>query len=212
MTTNQLFLASKSPRRLQLLTWAGFDVTVIASHNHTLLAFAGDEEQHEGELPDAYVRRTALTKFREGLALRASLYPNETARPVVAADTVVSLDEEVLGKPIDEAEAKRFLRQLSSRVHLVRTAVVVGVSETDYQLVVQTSEVGFRALSEQEIATYTASPEPYDKAGGYSIQGNGGLFVNHLSGSYSGVMGLPIAETVDLLSRYQTVAASVERA
>ena len=200
--TNQVFLASKSPRRNQLLTWAGFDVRVIASNNHTLYAFEGDEELQPAELPEPYVRRTALNKFREGLALRAKLYPENNEGVVLAADTVVSLGDTILGKPVDQTEAKAFVNQLSGQVHLVRTGVVVGRSETDCELIVQTSEVGFRELNSREIEVYTSSSEPYDKAGGYSIQGVGGLFVNHLSGSYSGVMGLPIAETAELLLKY----------
>ncbi len=204
--TNQLFLASKSPRRNQLLSWAGFDVHVIASNNHTLYAFSGDEELLPGELPEPYVRRTALNKFREGLALKSKLYPAVSGGVVLAADTVVSLGGIVLGKPADQTEAKAFLHQLSGHVHLVRTGVVVGRSETDYELIVQTSEVGFRELNSREIDIYTSSIEPYDKAGGYSIQGVGGLFVNYLSGGYSGVMGLPIAETVELLLKYDVRA------
>lgn len=106
--TNQVFLASKSPRRNQLLTWAGFDVRVIASNNHTLYAFEGDEELQPAELPEPYVRRTALNKFREGLALRAKLYPENNEGVVLAADTVVSLGVLSSGNQLTRQKQKPF--------------------------------------------------------------------------------------------------------
>lgn len=168
--TNQVFLASKSPRRNQLLTWAGFDVRVIASNNHTLYAFEGDEELQPAELPEPYVRRTALNKFREGLALRAKLYPENNEGVVLAADTVVSLGDTILGKPVDQTEAKAFLNQLSGQVHLVRTGVVVGRSETDCELIVQTSEVGFVNSTREKLRSIQAPLSPMTRQGAIAFK------------------------------------------
>ncbi len=199
---NNLFLASKSPRRLQLLVDSGFDVTVIASHAHTLRAFEGDEVPLHGEAPETYALRIARTKFFEGLSQRATHYPTSQDVPVLAADTVVSEDEIIFGKPANAHEAHAFLRALSGKTHYVRTAVVVGTNELDFTSTVQTSAVTFRKITEDEIAAYIATDEPYDKAGGYGIQGVGGIFISHLEGSYTGVMGLPIFEAAQLLSQF----------
>lgn len=200
--THNVFLASKSPRRHALLTQVGFTVTVIASHNHTLKAFEGDEVQWPGESPEDYVERTAHHKFAEGLQQRQNQYSSWDTIPIVAADTVVSLDGEVLGKPRDSQEAQLFLERLSARTHEVRTAVVVGLNLERALCTTQTSLVTFKKLTEEEIQTYIQTQEPFDKAGGYGIQGYGGLFVSQLQGSFTGVMGLPIFETASLLQQF----------
>lgn len=204
---NVLFLASKSPRRLALLQELGYEPVVIASNNHTLRAFAGDETPLGGELPQAYVVRTSQTKFAQGLALRAERYPQASETPVLAADTVVSIDNIILGKPEDEAQARDFLMRLSGRTHLVRTAVTAGTGKENVRTVLQVSKVTFKRLNTHEIERYIASQEPYDKAGGYGIQGKGGLFISRLSGSYTGVMGLPMFETSELLARFNCLPA-----
>lgn len=206
MTTNRILLASKSPRRHELLVKAGFDVTVIASHAHTLRAFEGDEVQWPEESPEDYVERTALTKFGEGLAQRDALGLGSNA-VVLAADTVVSLDGVVLGKPKDTHEARSFLERLSGKTHEVRTAVVVGISQEQALSTVQTSLVSFKPLTDAEIEAYIRTEEPFDKAGGYGIQGLGGLFITHLEGSFTGVMGLPIYETTALLKSFGVASA-----
>ena len=130
MSSKTIFLASKSPRRRDLLTRLGYDVRVIASNAHTLMAFEGDEVVLPDEAPKAYVLRTARTKFLEGLGVKNAGEFAGVRLPIVAADTVVSLGNEILGKPRDFDEACLFLEKLSGRTHDVRTAVYVGLSET----------------------------------------------------------------------------------
>lgn len=197
----KILLASKSPRRRELLTGLGLDVEVIASNAHTLGYFPGDEEVHENEAPADYVVRTALEKFREGLFLKEKL-GYDAGLVVVAADTVVSLGSEILGKPADRAEAERFMRELSGRTHDVRTCVVVGTSGKDVRHLVSHSKVTFKTLTEEEVVRYAATDEPYDKAGGYGIQGRASLFISRIEGSFTGIMGLPLFETGSLLGSF----------
>ena len=190
-----VWLASASPRRAELLPQIGVRFEVLR-----LGEFAVDEAPHGREAPARYVKRLALEKARAGLtAMRAR---GLAARPVLGADTTVALGREILGKPADAAdpvhEASRMLRALSGRTHRVLTAVALvdGIRE---RVVLSASQVRFRTLSRAEIAAYVASGEPLDKAGAYGIQGAAAAFVSHLSGSYSGVMGLPLFETAALL-------------
>lgn len=206
MPNNTLFLASKSPRRRQLLTDLGYDVRVIASNAHTLRAFEGDEVVFEKEPPEAYVVRTAKNKFLEGLEVKATGDFAGVHLPVVAGDTVVSLDDEILGKPRDIDEARLFLKKLSGRTHEVRTAVYVGMSAEDFDFRVNYSLVTFRELTDQEIDLYVKSGEPYDKAGGYGIQGMASIFISKIEGSFTGIMGLPVYETAELLALYNLPA------
>lgn len=193
-----LVLASKSPRRKALLESLGLNVLVCAKNAHTLKAFEGDEVQHEGESPADYGRRIALEKFEDGLAARDAAGVDAKI-PVLAADTVVTIDGLVLGKPVDEAEARRFLERLSGREHEVLTTVVLGTSTADAKVKVSRTGVTFKILTTDEIDAYAASAEPYDKAGGYGIQGTAGLFISRIDGSFTGVMGLPVFETGELL-------------
>ncbi len=206
MPNNTLFLASKSPRRRQLLTDLGYDVRVIASNAHTLRAFEGDEVVFEKETPEAYVVRTAKNKFLEGLEVKATGGFAGVHLPVVAGDTVVSLDDEILGKPRDIDEARLFLKKLSGRTHEVRTAVYVGMSAEDFDFRVNHSLVTFRELTDHEIDLYVKSGEPYDKAGGYGIQGMASIFISKIEGSFTGIMGLPVYETAELLAQYNLPA------
>jgi septum formation protein len=119
--------------------------------------------------------------------------------PVLAADTIVVLDGLVLGKPRNVAEARDFMQRLSGRTHEVRTAVSAGTDEENLKTLVSVSRVTFCTMTEGQIEGYIASPEPYDKAGGYGIQGLAGLFISSISGSYPGIMGLPVFETAELL-------------
>ena len=163
MSSKTIFLASKSPRRRDLLTRLGYDVRVIASNAHTLMAFEGDEVVLPDEAPKAYVLRTARNKFLEGLGVKNAGEFAGVRLPIVAADTVVSLGNEILGKPRDFDEA-------------------------------------CLELTHAEIEAYANSGEPYDKAGGYGIQGLASIFISNISGSYTGIMGLPVYETAELLA------------
>jgi septum formation protein len=178
-----LCLASVSPRRQELLAQIGVPHTVVGAHI--------DETVRRDEAPREYVSRMAREK---ALAVRAK----GELLPVLAADTTVVLDEVVFGKPKGRADGLEMLTQLSGRTHQVLTAVALSVG-ADVSLSVSTSEVRFRPLAPEECAAYWETGEPHDKAGGYAIQGRGAVFIEWLSGSYSGVMGLPLFETAELL-------------
>jgi len=184
-----LYLASGSPRRRELLTQIAVPfLTQIAPI---------DENALPGESPIAYVERLALSKAQAGLAALT-----DTANAVVlGADTAVVLDERILGKPTDRADALATLSDLSGRTHEVLTAVALVSRERQVSRVV-TSQVTFRALSQAEIEAYWASGEPQDKAGCYGIQGLAAVFVSQLQGSYSAVVGLPLCETAALLAEF----------
>jgi septum formation protein len=188
MKKDFVYLASASPRRSELLRQIGVPVEVRPAEIV--------ETQALGEAPDAFVLRLAAEKA-DTVWRRV---PAEERRPVLAADTAVVLDERVLGKPADEVEAEAMLAALSGRTHRVLTAVALrcgDVAETS----LSSSEVRFRATTAEERAAYCRSGEPLDKAGGYGIQGRAAMFVEHLAGSYSGVVGLPLFETAALLGR-----------
>ena len=183
-----LHLASQSPRRRQLLEQLGVDFAV--------LDVDVPEQRVPGESPRDYVSRVARDKARAGLA---ALAPAGDAR-VLGADTEVVLDEEVFGKPRDAADAAAMLRRLSGRTHTVISTLwlVGGQGEYREECV---SLVRFGALDDGAIQAYVASGEPFGKAGAYAIQGRAGAMIEHLAGSYSGVMGLPLFETARLLRR-----------
>lgn len=183
----QLILASKSPRRRELLRQIGLTAEVRSADV--------DETPTSGEAPADYVLRIALAKAR---AVRAALGTGTAAQPVLAADTAVICDDRILGKPADAAEAARMLGLLSGRTHRVLTGVaLLGAAE---RTAVSSTRVRFRAVSAAEAAMYWASGEPQDKAGGYALQGLGAVFVERLEGSWSGVVGLPLFETAQLLA------------
>jgi septum formation protein len=153
-----------------------------------------DESIHSGERPESYVRRLAREKAQ---TLWERL--DESARlPVLAADTSVAVDEHILGKPQDEEEEVSMLGRLSGRTHRVYTAIALKDFE-ECRTKVNVSEVTFRSLSESEMRTYWRTGEPADKAGGYAVQGYAALFIERISGSFSGIMGLPLFETGELL-------------
>jgi septum formation protein len=181
-----IYLASRSPRRRDLLHQLRVDFSVLDLEiDETVLA---------GETPDALVLRLAVCKAEAGLARLAA----DPAGPVLGADTIVVLDDEVLGKPRDADDARSMLRRLSGRCHRVLSAVALA-SAAGTSARVSESRVCFRALSPEECASYAATGEPLDKAGGYGIQGRAAAFVSDLQGSYSGVVGLPLYETAELL-------------
>jgi nucleoside triphosphate pyrophosphatase len=187
MKKDFVYLASASPRRSELLRQIGvpFQVKVAAIA----------EEPLERELPDAYVVRLAAAKAETIWAAGVA-----DARPVLAADTAVVLDGELLGKPATEAEATTMLERLSGRSHRVLTAVALRYA-AGVETRLSESEVRFRATTAAERQAYCRTGEPFDKAGGYGIQGHAAVFVEELKGSYSGVVGLPLFETAALLAR-----------
>jgi len=195
MLLPSIYLASASPRRRQLLEQIGIVHEVLRVPSPD----GEDEPVLENEAPADYVCRTAREKAlrARGWIRHESLAP----RPVLAADTTVILGGDILGKPADAGHARDMLRRLSGSVHEVRTAIVLdwrGRLQED----VSVTEVRFRPLAEAEIDAYCASGEPLGKAGAYGIQGMAAIFVAHISGSYTGVMGLPLFETHRLLRAY----------
>ena len=195
-----LYLASRSPRRRDLLRQIGVRFEPLLLRLSTPRGPDVDETPHAGESAAAFAERIATAKARFGIeVLGMRQLP---LRPVLAADTVVVAGGEILGKPSDRAEAATFLRRLAGRTHEVRTFVALA-SGSAARLELFTAEsvsaVRFCALNERQIERYCAGGEPYDKAGGYAIQGLAATFVEHLDGSYSGVMGLPLFETAQLL-------------
>lgn len=195
-----LYLASKSPRRKAILEQLGFLPIVVASNTHTLRNFQGDEVQLPGEAPQEYVKRIAYEKAL--LAFEKIKAEKREILPLLSADTTVIADGLILGKPDNEKQAREFLKRYSGRTHEVRTAVCVGTSPCNLKMAVSVSEVRFKTLSEEEIAAYVRLAEPYDKAGGYGIQGLAGAFITDIRGSYSGIMGLPVFETCELLKAF----------
>jgi septum formation protein len=176
-------LASVSPRRRELLAQIGVPHVVTGAHI--------DESIHAGERAHDYVQRMARTKAQ-------AVWDQDRSLPVLAADTTVVLDGLVFGKPLDRADALRMLSLLSGRTHDVLTAVSLA-SGAGLAMRMSVSSVRFRPLGEDEIAAYWETGEPKDKAGAYAVQGLAAVFIESLSGSYSGVMGLPLFETSELL-------------
>ncbi|MES2074370.1 MAG: Maf family protein [Pseudomonadota bacterium] len=191
-----IYLASKSPRRRELLRQIGIDFELLLLRSDGPRGADVTEEVLAAEAPAAYVERVAREKaaFAWNLVQRRHLRP----RTVLTADTTVTIDGAILGKPADRAEAVAMLEQLSGRTHQVLTAVAVHHAEFSGQIT-QVSHVRFGVLSAAAIAAYCATQEPYDKAGGYGIQGPAAAFIEHIEGSHSGIMGLPLYETAQLL-------------
>ena len=187
--SSTLILASASPRRAELLHAAGFQFVVRAP--------AVDESVGDGESARDYVLRLSVDKARA-----VTRGPGEL---VLAADTTVVVDDEILGKPVDELDAVRMLRRLAGRSHQVLTGVCV-LSGDAVESRVATTEVEFLPMDEDEIAWYVATGEPMDKAGAYGIQGRCSRFVARVDGSYANVVGLPVAVVYDILKRLQTIA------
>jgi len=199
-----IYLASQSPRRQELLKQIGVRFEMLAP------VPGEDSESIEVPLPRekalAYVERVTLAKSAAALARwqKSGL----SWAPILCADTTVSLPNhpagEILGKPVDAVDAARILNMLSDQIHEVLTAVAITVDPSEQPLcLVQVSKVRFAQLSQEQIAAYIASGEPFGKAGAYGIQGLGGAFIPSIEGSYSGIMGLPIFETTQLLDRAQ---------
>ncbi|MDD5402999.1 MAG: Maf family protein [Sulfuricella sp.] len=193
-----IYLASASPRRRELLKQIGvrFEVLLLRDHPSRMDV---DETPHGGEDPRDYVLRLARLKAEAGS--RASRARHLPAYPVLAADTSVILDGQIIGKPADRGEAENMLARLAGRRHEVLTAVAVAFEER-VEIMLSASTVEFAPLDARRIKRYVASGESHDKAGAYAIQGRAAAFVARLEGSYSGVMGLPLFETAQLLQKF----------
>ena len=192
----KIWLASKSPRRAELLTGMNVPFEVLQFTDDAGTQYEVDECVFPGEAPRDYVRRVALDKALHALSyLRARGLPE---RPLLSADTTVALDDRILGKPADAAEAREMLAALSGQDHEVLTAVVV-MDGHDIRQALSVSRVRFMPLDAEAIERYVDSGEPFDKAGGYGIQGHAGVFVAEMQGSFTGIMGLPVHETASLL-------------
>lgn len=178
----RLILGSQSPRRQELLHQLGIPFEIVVPDV--------DESVKPGETPKVYATRIATEKAQ-------SFSANDT--PIITADTIVVIDDQILQKPVDETDAIRMLQLLSGRTHQVFSVVCVRVGE-QYQTALNISDVTFRKISAQEAKDYWQTGEPSDKAGAYAIQGIGAIFIEKISGSYSGIMGLPLFETSQLLS------------
>jgi septum formation protein len=187
----EIYLASRSPRRRELLDQLGV--------RHRLLAPDVNEAALPRESPEDYVRRLAQIKA-EVAAMRVSERRLKTL-PVLAADTAVVLGKRIMGKPEHPGEAVAMLEQLSGKRHRVLTAVAV-VFQGKLAVALSDTQVHFRRLGRAEIESYVATGEPLDKAGAYAIQGRAAAFIKQIEGSYSGVMGLPLYETAQLLSKF----------
>ena len=195
-----IYLASRSPRRRELLLQIGVKFEPLLFREGSRQDTDTDEAVLAGEQPDEYVRR--VTRLKADAAWqRVVMRRGLQRKPVLAADTTVALGGEVLGKPSDRADAERMLRMLSGTQHRVLTAVAMQF-EQRYEVVVSESLVTFAALDVARIAAYVQSGEPFDKAGAYAIQGRAGVFIERLEGSYTGVMGLPLHETANLLKLF----------
>jgi len=182
-----LYLASASPRRKDLLDQLGLACTVLPQDI--------DESRLPSELPADYVMRLARQKAEAALQSVDTI----VGACCLGSDTTVVCDNEIFEKPVDARDARRMLGALSGKTHQVLTAVALA-STSGTEVLLSTSDVTFRSLTSAEIDAYWRTGEPADKAGAYGIQGLAAMFVTHISGSYSGIMGLPVAETIALLN------------
>lgn len=196
-----IYLASRSPRRRELLGHIGVKFHLLLFRNRADAAPDVDEEPLQGEAPRDYVMRVARAKAEAGW--RRMLERNLPRHPVLAADTSVALEGRIFGKPLDRADAVAMLTALSGKRHEVLTAVVVQY-EDEVETALSVSDVQFRDLAPEEIQDYVATGECDDKAGAYAIQGRAALFVTEIRGSQSGIVGLPLYETAQLLQRMGT--------
>jgi septum formation protein len=195
----QIYLASRSSRRRELLKQIGVSFEVLLLREGPAREADFDETPLPGEPPADYALRLARTKAEAGW-LRLGQRRMVRA-PVLSADTTVAVGDRILGKPGGREEALEFLRLLSGKTHDVHTAVAL-MYDSRLEVVLSSTQVVFRELDEREIRQYVASGDALDKAGGYGIQGRAALFIRSIAGSYSGVMGLPLFETGQLLSKF----------
>ena len=199
-----IYLASRSPRRRDLLAQIGVRFEPLLFREGSRQDADTDEAVLPGEQPDDYVRRVTQQKAAAAWQ-RVTLRRGLQRKPVLVADTTVALAGEVIAKPAGREDAVRMLRLLAGTQHRVLTAVAIQL-EQRLEMAVSESLVTFGALDDERIAAYVQSGEPFDKAGAYGIQGRAGAFVQRLEGSYSGVMGLPLYETANLLRLFGVTA------
>ena len=184
-----IYLASQSPRRAELLRQIGVEYQIYAANV--------DESRLTSEGPEEYVCRVAEAKAR---AVASEVAVNAQSWVVLAADTTIEIEGDIIGKPLDKDHCQCILGRLSDKEHRVLTAVAVA-TQAGLELRLSRNLVKFRKLTEREISAYCATAEPMDKAGAYAIQGKAAVFIERLEGSYSAVMGLPLRETAELLHR-----------
>ena len=194
-----IYLASRSARRRDILKQMGVSFEMLLLREGPGREADFDEAVLPGEIPDQYASRIARLKAESGWS---RLEQRRLLRyPVLAADTTVAIGEDILGKPVDREDAVAMLKRLSGTTHYVHSAVAVKYNDR-YEEALSTTEVRVRELEDDEIRRYVASGEPFDKAGAYGIQGRASIFIEYISGSYSGVVGLPIYETARLLASF----------
>lgn len=199
MAANPIYLASQSPRRRELLKQIGIPFEVLMLRSDARRGVDVDETPLPDESPGAYALRVARDKAAAGMQQMAQRALPQ--RLILSADTTVVLDDAIIGKPGDAEDACRILASLSGREHRVIT-VVAAAHRGEVDTRMSMSTVWFRALADTEIRRYVATGEPMDKAGAYGIQGRAASFVTRIDGSYSGIVGLPLAETCELLQRF----------
>ena len=187
---NTLYLGSNSPRRMKILTQLGYHVIKLPADI--------DEAVKADETPAYYVQRMAAEKNQTALTMFLETNGAMPDFPLITADTCVVSDGIILGKPRSQAEAVKFLKLLSDTRHTVLTSVHIHYRGNEKSCL-QTNHVAFKPLSSEEISAYVQSGEPMDKAGAYAVQGIGGIFIQSIEGSFSGIMGLPVYETVSML-------------
>ncbi|KAB2639767.1 MAG: septum formation inhibitor Maf [Verrucomicrobia bacterium] len=196
---SRIYLASRSPRRRDLLAQIGVRFDVLQFRADPRSDVEVDESPHAGETPEVYVVRVARAKaaFAARLLESRHLLP----RPILAADTTLDLDGEIIGKPRSENDAQKILARLSGRKHRVLTAIAV-TDQIHLEHRLHISDVTFRQIDADEIRRYVLSGEAMDKAGAYAIQGRAAAFVEEIRGSHSGIVGLPLCETAQLLKQF----------
>jgi septum formation protein len=195
----RIYLASQSPRRRELLKQIGVNFEMLLLRNDPRREISVDETPEENENPAKYVQRICRLKALAGWEARD--FRNLPPFPVLAADTTVTIDDKIIGKPRDNAHAVEILHTLSGRQHQVLTAVAMSF-EDNFDMRLSSTIVTFTKLDDARIHHYLLSNEALDKAGAYGIQGLAGAFVERIEGSYTGVMGLPLFETVELLKKF----------
>jgi septum formation protein len=195
----RIYLASQSPRRRELLAQIGVRFDLLLFRTGARADPEICEDVLPGEAPDTYALRVAAAKARHGADLLACR--RLPLRPVLAADTTLDVDGEIIGKPADDVDATAILQRLAGRSHRVLTAIAVA-HQGRLATRLSVSEVRFRPLAAEEIRAYVASGEPHDKAGAYGIQGRAAVFIEEIRGSHSGIVGLPLCETVLLLREF----------
>lgn len=199
LSDKRIYLCSRSLRRRELLHQIGVGHELLLLREEARRAADVDETPQAHEMPHAYALRVASAKARAGLY--AMSRRGGVLKPVLAADTTIALDGHIIGKPRDAEHAVHILRHLGGRSHGVITAVAMAYADR-FETRISESAVLMRALDEARIRAYVASGEPMDKAGAYAVQGRAAAFIARIEGSYSGIMGLPLAETAELLGLF----------